>query len=123
MANTKMTKKEMYVVVRGIIEGSHHEMTDEIVNFINHEIELLNRKSSSSTMTKTQKENIAICGLIKEALAALGRPVTVTELMSVETLASYNSQKLSALLAKMGEKGTKEVVRTVEKKKAYFTLA
>jgi hypothetical protein len=97
--------------------------------FIDHEIELLDKKSSKSTLTKTQKENIAVIATIKDVLAEIGEPVTVSALLENESVATYtledgrkiSNQKLSAILKKMVDSG--EVVKTYEKKKAFFSLA
>jgi hypothetical protein len=90
--------------------------------FIDHEVELLDKKSSKTTMTATQKENEGIKATILTVLSETNHPMTVSELMTDERL-PYSNQRISALLTLMGENGTKQVVRTVDKKKAYFTVA
>ena len=121
MANSKMTKKDWFEVVKGIVVASGDARVDEMVAFIDHEVELLNKKSAKSGQTKTQKENVGIMDTIKEVLVDMGKPVTITEMQADERLAGFSNQKLSALLKKMVSKGT--VVRTEDKKKAYFSLA
>ena len=55
MENKKMTKKEMFgEILKRVSDNT------EMVEFLNHEIELLERKASKSTHTKTQKENEGI---------------------------------------------------------------
>ena len=50
MENKKMTKKEMFrEILKRVSDNT------EMVEFLNHEIELLERKASKSTQTKTQK--------------------------------------------------------------------
>ena len=121
----KMTKKEWYEVLKEVVNKSNIENKAEAIAFIEHEAELLRRKTSAEKATKTQKENIEIMKRIKEVLKEIGKPVTISEMQDFSPeMASYNNQKLSALLRKMGtEVGTGEVIRTVEKKKAYFSLA
>ena len=121
----KMTKKEWYEVLKEVVNKSNIENKAEAIAFIEHEAELLRRKTSAEKATKTQKENIEIMKRIKEVLKEIGKPVTISEMQYFSPeMASYNNQKLSALLRKMGtEVGTGEVIRTVEKKKAYFSLA
>lgn len=59
---------------------------------------------------------------IKAELAKMENPVTVSEFISKsEEMSKYTNQKLSALLKKLVD--SHEVVRIVEKKKAYFSLA
>jgi 6-pyruvoyl-tetrahydropterin synthase len=90
------------------------------IAFIDHEVELLNKKSAKSGETKTQKENAEILAKIKAALVEVGKPVTITELQSASAeMAQYSNQKLSALLKKLVDNG--EVVKTTEKKKSYFS--
>ena len=120
----KMTKKDWFATLATIVEGSDYENKDEALAFINHEVELLNNKSGKTTMTATQKENERVKGVILETLAALDRPVTITELQEAnEELATLKNQKISALLRLLGEKGSGQVVKTYTKKVAYFSLA
>ena len=122
MANSKMTKKDWFATIRAMVEGSGNEREDEILAFIDHEVELLEKKSSKSGQTKTQKENVEVVAKIENALREVGKAVTITELQTTsEEMGAYSNQKLSALLKQMVSKGT--VVRTEDKKKAYFSLA
>ena len=113
----KMTKKEMFEMIKGVCAND-----TRIVKFCEHEIELLNRKSSKSTQTKTQIENESIKGAIVNALTEIAKPVTITEMQELNTeMANYSNQKLSALLKQLVE--SNQVVKTVDKKKSYFTVA
>ena len=119
MANSKMTKKDYFNVLKVMVAGSNRET--ELVAFIDHEIELLDKKHSKSGSTKTQKENVEIMDKIVNALSIVGKPVTVTDLQKeVPEMAEFSNQKLSALLKKLVDNGT--VVKTIEKKKSYFSL-
>lgn len=123
MAN-KMTKKEWFAEIKAIVEKAEldKEKKAGITEFINHEVELLEKKHSKSGQTKTQKENLEIMEKIMAALAEVGKPVTITELQSTNTeMAEYSNQKLSALLKKLVDGG--RVVKTQEKKKSYFSVA
>ena len=118
----KMTKREWFAVLANVIENSEMENKTEALAFINHEVELLEKKSAKSGQTKTQKENVSIMETIKTALSEVGKAVTISELQAASsTMAEYSNQKLSALLKKLVESG--EVVKTTEKKKSYFSLA
>ena len=113
----KMTKREMFEMIKGVCANDIR-----IVEFCEHEIELLNRKSSKSTQTKTQIENESIKGAIVNALTEIAKPVTITEMQELNTeMANYSNQKLSALLKQLVE--SNQVVKTVDKKKSYFTVA
>ena len=117
----KMTKKDYFNLVAEIVANADVENQEEIQAFIAHEIELLEKKSSKSKQTKTQKENEGIMQEIVSVLATLDKKVTVTELMKAdERMAVYSNQKLSALLKKLVDNGTVEKI--IEKKKSYFSL-
>ena len=112
----KMTKKDFFKELRGMVEDRQ-----DLVNFIDHELELLERKSSKSAETKTQIENKGIMQDILTALKEIARPVTITELQSEsETLKEFSNQKLSSLLKKLVESG--QVKRIPDKKKTYFAI-
>ena len=122
MANTKMTKKDWFALIREMIEKSEREDKDEMLGFIDHEVELLSKKRTS-TNSKKDKENEALCEQLEKALAEIGRPVTITEFMKESTaeVATLSNQKLSALLRKCKvDRGT--VDKKVDKKKSYFFL-
>lgn len=126
MTNTnKMTKKDFFKLLAGIVEKTEDfDKKTETLDFINHEIELLNKKSSVPGKKKTAhiKENEELMELIGIALELFGKPVTVTTMIKENAeMSKLSSQKLSALLKKMIEAG--KVVRTVEKRVPYFSLA
>lgn len=116
----KMTKKEMFAQIIAMAKGEKVEiLAEEIVAFAEHEIELLAKKSSTSTKTKTQKENEVFVEQVYEALMKVGKPVTVTELMGAsEKTACFSNQKLSALLKKLKDSG--RIDKKIEGKKTYF---
>jgi hypothetical protein len=58
---------------------------------------------------------------IKAVLSEQTSAVTISELMKDNRLADYSNQKLSALLKKLV--AANEVVRTEDKKKAFFSIA
>ena len=118
---TKMTKKEWFEELKNVVSASDYKEKDEALKFLNHEIELLNKKSEKGTLTKTQKENVEVIKKIKMVLETFENPVTITEMQKTDELSEYSNQKLSALLKKLVNAG--EVVRTEKKKKAYFSLA
>lgn len=110
-----MTKKERFAQLLTINEVASNA---ELVEFINHEIELLSNKSHSRGMTKTQKENESIKAVLLEELRNIGKPVTITEFQSLSEVAgNYQNQKISALFKQMTE-----VERVEVKGKAYFTV-
>lgn len=120
--STKVTKRERFAQLMEIVNASQVENSAELVSFIEHEVELLNKKNSrSGKPTKTQVANETIKAQIVSVLERVERPMTVTQLLAESELADLSNQKVSALLTQLRESGT--VVRTVEKKVAYYSLA
>lgn len=118
MANKK-TKKELFGEVREIVE---REGRTDLIEFVDHELELLNKKANRTGTTKTQKENEGIKEKIIEALVRIATPVTITELQEQdEEMSQYSNQKISALLTQLIK--DEKVVRTKDKKKSVFTIA
>lgn len=116
----KMTKKEMFAQVIAMAQGKEVAVsTEEIVAFVKHEIELLEKKSGKTGKTKTQKENEVLVEQVFDALAEVGKAVTVTEFQAQSEYASqFSNQKLSALLKKLKDAG--RIDKSVEGKKSYF---
>ena len=122
MMKDKMTKKDWFETINAFLKESDFEHKEEAMSFLNHEIELLNKKSSGGKKTKNQKENEEIKELILVALELFGKPVTVTTMIKENSeMNKLSSQKLSALLKQLVE--SEKVVRTVEKRVPYFSLA
>ena len=110
----KLTKKEKYGMVLNYIQDN-----EMLVEFIENEINLLNKKASSTSKTSTQKENEVIKKDIVATLKEIGTPVTITEMQKASAKMSvYSNQKLSALLKQLYEE--KLVNKAVDKKKTYF---
>ena len=111
-----MTKKEMFAMIMEEVKGNA-----EMVAFLEHEIELLNKKKGSAN-SKKEEEQKAVMELIRIRLKAIAKPVTVSELQFADgELAKLSNQKISAMLKKMVDNG--EVVKTIEKKVSYFSIA
>lgn len=92
----------------------------DLVEFANHEIELLDKKKSSDTKTKNQVANDGIMGIIVDTLVAnKGTKMTITDIQSANTdLSELSNQKMSALLKKLVDNET--ISKVIDKKKAYF---
>lgn len=120
----KMTKKEMFAMVINVVSETEVENKEEMLKFLNHEVELLEKKSGKSGETKTQKENKILMEQLVEALGEMEKPVTISEFQSKSTheVATLSNQKLSSLLKKLVEEENPRVVKTVEKKKSYFSV-
>ena len=125
MTTKKITKKDMFNEIIKMMNGEQMSVSAQaVIDFANHEIELLNKKSSSSSgkPTKTQIENEGYKEVILEALATADKPMTISEIMEyADGLAGLKNQRVSALMTQLKNAG--KVIRTEEKKKAYFSLA
>ena len=119
---TKMTKMEKFAMVKAMLENSNVEQKGMLIEFVEHEMDLLSRKSSKGTQTKTQKENEVLLDRLEEALEEMTDWVTISEFQefSCADVARLSNQKLSALLRKLIDRGS--VVKTTEKKKSFFAL-
>lgn len=90
--------------------------------FIEHELELLAKKNSADKKpTAQQTANAAIQTAILDAMQP-NRLYTIGELIKeVPECADLTNQRVSALLRQLKENGL--VVRTEDKRKAYFSKA
>ena len=97
----------------------------EAIEKLQKMIEQLESKSNAPKKpTKVQEANEGVKGVILATLQEIGKPVTITELMaSNEELSptKVSAQKVSSLVTQMVKAGT--LVRTEEKRKAYFSVA
>ena len=120
--STKVTKRERFAQLMEIVNASQVENSAELVAFIKHEVELLNKKNSrSGKPTARQIENEEIKVTILSVMERVGKPMTVTQLLAEIDNSELSNQRVSALLTQLKDSG--EVVRTVEKKVAYYSLA
>ena len=113
----KVTKRMRFEQIKALVSDN-----EELVAFIDHELQLLDKKNSrSGKPTKVQLANESIKDTIFNILQTMGKPVTVTQLLATDELDGLSNQKVSALLKQLRESG--KVVRTVEKKVAYYSIA
>lgn len=109
-----MTKKEMFAEIRKVVISN-----EEMVAFIDHEIELLNRKSGSPKKpTKTQVENDAYKATIVEYLTTADAPKTIKEMQAeIADIAELTNQRITHMLTDLVKAGTltKEYVKKTPK--------
>ena len=117
MANTKkMTKRDYFNAIL-----SKYPLTAEEKSFVEHELELLEKKNSSEKKpTAQQTANEGIKTAILEGMTP-NRLYTITEIQKeIPECAELSNQRVSALMRQMVGN---EIVRTEDKRKAYFSLA
>lgn len=113
----KLTKRDLFNRLLTLEEVTSDS---ELVNFINHELELLDKKANRTAggQTANQKANEEIKTQVLEALRAIGK-TTISGLQKDNAeMAQYSNQKLSALLKQMVEAGLVE--RSKDKKATLF---
>jgi hypothetical protein len=118
----KMTKATAWTIVKGIVENSGHPQSAELVEKIENELALLAKKNSAEKKpTAQQTANEGIKSAIVNGMVA-NRAYTITDIIKeVPQCAELTNQRVSALMRQLVESGA--VVRTEDKRKAYFTLA
>ena len=117
MATTKkMTKRDYFNAIL-----SKYPLTDAEKAFVEHELELLEKKNSSEKKpTAQQVANDGIKTAIAEGMSP-NRLYTVTEIQKeIPECAELSNQRVSALLRQMKDDGI--VTRTEDKRKAYFSI-
>jgi hypothetical protein len=113
----KMTKREYFTQIM-----ENYNLTEDERNFIKHELELLAKKNSAEKKpTAVQVANEGLKSAILDFMVE-GQKYTITDLMkSVPELADLSNQRVSALVRQLKDSGS--VIRTEEKRKAYFEKA
>lgn len=114
----KLTKKEKFALLKGIPAVAENSV---LVEFIDHEIELLDKKNSAEKKpTAQQTANEAIKSAIVNGMEK-GRKYTITDLIkSIPECADLTNQRVSSLVRQLVPTS---IERVEEKRKAYFVLA
>lgn len=114
----KITKRERF---ESLLTLSQVQADPGMVEFINHELELLAKKNSSEKKpTAQQVANEAIKQAIVDGMER-DHFYTITDIQkNVPECAELSNQRVSALVRQMVADGL--VARTEDKRKAYFSL-
>ena len=117
----KMTKKEMFALI-----ASLNATNSAIVEFCNHEIELLENKKSKGNAKANEKVTKEV-EIVYSALVSVNKAVTASELIAETDLSALenesgvvSTQKVSAMLKKLVDSG--RVEKLTDKKKTYFKI-
>ena len=124
MAEKKITKREHFLQLRNVVEGNQ-----ELVDFIDHELALLDKKnaSKSDAPSKTQIENQALSTQILDLMKGVDTAKTITELINETEIGkltfgkdskAMTNQKLSRLVNDMVKENL--ITRVETKGVAYF---
>ena len=116
MNNKKITKRERF---ESLLSLSQVQADPGMVEFINHELELLAKKNSTDKKpTAQQVANESIKQAILDGMEP-NRLYTITELQkSIPACADFSNQRVSAIVRQMV--GV-TINRTEDKRKAYFS--
>ena len=124
MAEKKITKRERFEQIKALI-ADH----PELVEFVDHEIDLLSRKASKSAkLTPAQEDALKVADIVRDILAECedSKGLPVGAILKDERIKAYvkadgnsvSSQMITAIFTK----NTKDFVRTLDKKVAYYSL-
>ncbi len=115
-----MTKKEMFNAIRAIVIDNQ-----EMVEFIDHEIELLNRKRTSSKKpTKTQIANEGYKAEIVAYLTEIDGMRNIKEMQAEidnPEISVMSNQKITHLLSALVKE--EKIVKEYIKKTPYYSIA
>ena len=123
----KITKREKFSAVLSMLNSIDPTTTvaegitaEELVDFVNHELELLAKKNSAEKKpTEKQTENNGIKETILDVLTENGGLMTITDIQkSTAELAELSNQRISALVRQLVTDNAVE--RIEDKRKAYF---
>lgn len=121
------TRKEMFTRISDFL--AEHEADTALIDFVNHQIELLDNKKESKKQSKEQEENAAYSDAIYEQMA-FERKYSAAELMKeLPAVNDWNAnhetelsvKKLASLLKPLVDGG--KVIKTTEKRRVFYTKA
>jgi len=111
----KMTQRDMF---NEVIALAKENGRDDLVEFAEGRIALLDKKSANKKPSKVQEGNKVLAEIVLAVMPAEG--ATVSEIMARdERLAALSNQKVSAILRTLV--ADNKVEKTVDKKRALFS--
>ena len=117
----KVTKREKFEMLKALVKDN-----TMLVEFIDHEIELLDKKKSNGNAKANEKVDKEVA-IVYNALIEVNKAVTASELIAETDLTALanesgvvSTQKVSALLKKLVDGG--KVSKFIDKKKTYFSV-
>jgi hypothetical protein len=125
MADVKMTKKDWFEELKGIVEASEYAQKDEAVAFIDAQIELLDNKAEKAKVRAAAKK--AETDELKAVVASL----LTEELQTADVIAAkiedeeVSKQKVVSRLTALVKDGVavKEQIKVEKDKKMAYKLA
>lgn len=131
-----ITKKIMFATIANYFRNSMDDMlsipdelvtenmddaisADDVVKFMEHEMELVSRKRSNSSSKPTAKQ--AEQDAMREKILAFLRENGTSTATDIQNALSISNQRVNGLMRPLVKSG--EIIRTEDKKKAYFSVA
>lgn len=131
-----ITKKIMFATIADYFRDSADDMlsipdefvtenmddvisVDDVVKFLDHEIELVSRKRSSGNSKPTAKQ--AEQDAMREKILAFLRENGTSTATDIQNALSISNQRVNGLMRPMIKAG--KIIRTEDKKKVYFSIA
>lgn len=119
----KVTRVEAMNICRELVSGTDRADKADVIAVIDKMIESLSKKSVSKADKVRIEENEAIRSAILEVLAEKSkqRVSDITKAVNGRMSTDYTSNKISAQVTALKDNGS--IIREVEKKVAYFSIA
>ena len=131
-----ITKKIMFATIANYFRNSADDMlsipdelvtenmddaisADDVVKFMEHEMELVSRKRSSGNSKPTAKQ--AEQDAMREKILAFLRENGTSTATDIQNALSISNQRVNGLMRPMIKAG--KIIRTEDKKKVYFSIA
>lgn len=92
---------------------------DDVIKFLDHEMELVSRKRSNGNSKPTAKQ--AEQDAMREKILAFLRENGTSTATDIQNALSISNQRVNGLMRPLVKAG--EIIRTEDKKKAYFSVA
>lgn len=127
-ATKKTTKRDYFTMIKPIVEASDVENKDDIISFIENEIDKLNKKRESRS-NATSEINGELAEIAYEVLSESDTPMRISEMLKDSRLTSYtvdgevktmSSSKLTVVVGILVKTG--RVVNTKEGKNSYYSV-
>lgn len=131
-----ITKKIMFATIANYFRNSMDDMlsipdelvtenmddaisADDVVKFMEHEMELVSRKRSTGNSKPTAKQ--AEQDAMREKILAFLRKNGTSTATDIQNALSISNQRVNGLMRPLVKAG--KIIRTEDKKKAYFSIA
>ena len=115
-ATVKMTKVEAFNAILGYVQDNA-----DLTAFINHEIDLLNKKSEKSAEKRAEKANAYADTLVtvKNVLATAENGMTITDILKVGNF-DMSNQKMTYIIKSAIADGT--ITKAIVKGRTYYSV-